>query len=59
MGLRLDYLAKSTPTESLTFGGTIEKLNERPFFSKTNYGEDPIHNTIYGVDLTTGHKRPN
>ncbi len=49
-GLRLDYLAKSTAKETLTFGGTLERLNERPFFSKTNYGEDPIRNTMYGVD---------
>ena len=51
MGVRLDYLAKSTATESLAIGGTIERLNERPFFSKTNYGEDPIRNTMYGVDI--------
>ena len=50
MGLRFDYLAKSTATESLTFGGTIERLNERPYFTKTNYGEDPIRNTMYGLD---------
>jgi len=50
MGLRLDYLAKSTATETLTLGGTIERLNERPFFAKTDYGEDPVRNTMYGVD---------
>ena len=50
MGIRLDYLAKSTATETLTLGGTIERLNERPFFAKTDYGEDPIRNTMYGVD---------
>ena len=52
MGLRLDYLAKTTPTESLAFGATIERLNERPFFTKTNYNEDPIRNTMYGVDAS-------
>ncbi len=51
MGLRLDYLAKQTAAESLTLGGTIERLSERPFFSKTNYNEDPIRNTMYGVDF--------
>ncbi len=51
LGVRLDYLAKSTATESLAIGGTIERLNERPFFSKTNYGEDPIRNTMYGMDI--------
>jgi cell surface protein SprA len=51
MGLRLDYLAKNTATESLNIGATIERLNERPFFSKTSYGEDPIRNTMYGADI--------
>ena len=49
MGLRLDYVAKNTATEALSFGGTIERLNERPYFTKTNYGEDPIRNTMYGA----------
>jgi cell surface protein SprA len=51
MGVRFDYLAKSTPTETLNIGGTIERLNERPFFSKTDYGQDPIRNTMYGADI--------
>ena len=51
MGLRFDYLAKSTPTQALSFGGTIERLSERPFFTITNYNEDPIRNTMYGVDF--------
>ena len=51
MGLRLDYLAKNTATESFTIGGTIERLNERPYFTKTNYNEDPIRNTMYGADV--------
>jgi cell surface protein SprA len=51
IGVRLDYLAKNTPTESLTIGGTLERLNERPFFTKTSYDEDPIRNTMYGADV--------
>jgi cell surface protein SprA len=51
MGLRFDYLAKQTSTETLTLGATIERLNERPFFAKTDYGEDPVRNTMYGVDF--------
>jgi cell surface protein SprA len=58
MGLRLDYLAKSTPTESLAIGGTIERLNERPFFTKTNYNEDPIRNTMYGADVNYRTQTP-
>ena len=50
MGVRFDYLAKQTATETLTLGGTIERLNERPFFAKTDYGEDPVRNTMFGVD---------
>ncbi|HXB96362.1 MAG TPA: cell surface protein SprA, partial [Puia sp.] len=34
MGARFDYLVKSTPTETFNLGATIERLNERPFFSK-------------------------
>ena len=51
LGARFDYLAKSTATQTLNFGATIERLNERPFFSKTDYGEDPIRNTMYGADV--------
>src|SRR6187431_1902375 len=45
--LRLDYLA----SKKLNFGGTIVRLGERPFFIKQNYGDDPIRNTMYGVDF--------
>src|ERR1019366_8539429 len=33
-------------------GATMERLNERPFFTKMSYGEDPIRNTMYGVDFS-------
>ena len=52
VGLRLDYLAKNTAKESLTFGGTMVRLSERPFFTKMNYNEDPIKNTLYGADFS-------
>jgi cell surface protein SprA len=51
MGLRLDYNAKNTLKEQLSFGGTMVRLGERPFFNKTNLGEDPIRNTMYGLDV--------
>src|SRR6185503_20865786 len=47
MGLRLDYIA----SKKLTLGATIVRLGERPFFIKQSYGEDPIRNTMYGVDF--------
>ncbi|MCW3118189.1 MAG: hypothetical protein JWM28_2271, partial [Chitinophagaceae bacterium] len=47
MALRLDYLA----SKKLSVGGTIVRLGERPFFAKQGYGDDPIRNTMYGVDF--------
>ncbi len=52
LGLRLDYLAKNTAKESLSFGGSMVRLGERPFFTKMNYNEDPIRNTMYGLDFS-------
>ncbi|MDB5201472.1 MAG: sprA [Ferruginibacter sp.] len=51
MGLRLDYLAKNTAKEQLSFGGTIVRLSERPFFTKVQINEDPIRNAMYGLDV--------
>jgi cell surface protein SprA len=51
MGLRLDYQAKNTAKEQLSIGGTMVRLSERPFFTKVDYGEDPIKNTMYGMDV--------
>lgn len=47
MAMRLDYLVN----RNLTFGGTMVRLGERPYFNKQAYGEDPIRNTMYGVDF--------
>ncbi|HSC54986.1 MAG TPA: cell surface protein SprA [Phnomibacter sp.] len=46
-GMRLDYMAN----KNLTLGGTMMRLGERPFFTKMNYGEDPIRNRMYGLDF--------
>ncbi len=51
LGLRLDYLAKNTSSYQLALGGTIVRLSERPFFTKVNLNEDPIRNTMYGLDF--------
>jgi cell surface protein SprA len=50
LGLRFDYNVKNTVKEQMSFGGTLVRLGERPFFNKTNIGEDPIRNTMYGLD---------
>ncbi len=47
MGLRLDYVVNN----KLSLGATMQRLTERPFFTKVNYGEDPIQNSMYGVDF--------
>ncbi len=52
MGLRFDYNAITTAKKTLSIGGSIVKLGERPFFTKTNYNEDPIKNTMYGLDFS-------
>ena len=45
--LRIDYLA----SKNFNFGLSSSRLNERPFFIKTNYGADPISNSMYGFDF--------
>ena len=52
MGLRLDYMAKNTAKEQLALGATVVRLAERPFFTKVNIGDDPIRNTMFGLDIT-------
>jgi cell surface protein SprA len=58
IGLRFDYAAKNTAKEQLSFGGTMVRLGERPFFNKTNLGEDPIRNTMYGLDVNYRKEMP-
>ena len=45
--LRIDYLA----SKNFNFGFSSSRLNERPFFTKTNFGSDPIKNSMYGFDF--------
>lgn len=51
MGLRFDYNAINRARKQLTVGGTIVRLGERPFFTKINYNDDPIRNTMFGADV--------
>ena len=46
IGVRLDYLA----SKKLSLGATMVRLGERPFFIKQSYGDDPVKNSMYGVD---------
>lgn len=47
MGFRLDYMA----SDKFSIGATMEKLTEQPYTYKTSYGEDPINNTMFGMDF--------
>ena len=58
MGLRFDYLAKNKLKEQLAIGGTLVRLGERPFFTKNNLGEEPIRNTMYGLDVNYKKELP-
>lgn len=58
MGLRWDYMAINTAKESFSFGGQMVRLGERPFFTKMNYNEDPIRNTMYGLDFSYNAEAP-
>ena len=46
MGSRFDYVVN----DKLNLGGTFMHMYERPLTPKTNIGEDPLMNTIFGVD---------
>ena len=46
IGTRLDYYLNN----NLAIGGTYMRLTERPFTNKTTFGDDPIKNTVLGLD---------
>ena len=46
MGARLDYRV----SKDLNIGGTALHLTERPITQKINIGDEPISNTIWGLD---------
>jgi len=53
-GVRADYAAD----KNFNIGATVLKLFERPFMQKVNIGEDPINNTIYGLDMAISRDAP-
>lgn len=46
LGTRLDFKVN----QDLTLGGTLLHLNEKPVTQKVNIGDEPVSNTIWGVD---------
>jgi len=48
VGTHLDYKASN----NFDIGATILHLTERPYTQKVNYGEEPISNTIWGLNTS-------
>ena len=53
-GLNLDYGFN----ENFNIGATVLNLSERPLTEKVNYGDEPINNTIWGMNFNYKTKRP-
>ncbi len=48
LGTHLDYKFSN----NFNIGGTLLHLNERPYTQKVNFGEEPISNTIWGLNTS-------
>ncbi|MBC8321521.1 MAG: cell surface protein SprA [Bacteroidetes bacterium] len=48
MGIRVDHEIN----KDFHIGGTLLNLHERPLTQKINYGDDPISNTMWGIDMS-------
>jgi cell surface protein SprA len=48
VGTHLEYKV----SDNFNIGGTILHLNERPYTQKVNFGEEPISNTIWGLNTS-------
>ena len=48
LGSRVEY----SPHQDLALGATILNLREQPFTQKTLLGDEPINNTLWGLDAT-------
>ncbi|RYD59555.1 MAG: cell surface protein SprA [Sphingobacteriales bacterium] len=53
-GARFDYYLNN----KMALGGTFMRLSERPFTQKTTFGEDPIKNTVLGLDANYQSETP-
>lgn len=54
LGARFDYEFN----KHLTVGGTFMNLFERPLTQKVNFGDDPINNKVYGLDMNYTKEAP-
>jgi len=44
--------------ENLLIGGTFLNLNERPLTQKADFGQEPINNTMYGINFNYSSEVP-
>ena len=51
LGARIDHRV----SKYFNVGGTIMNLSEKPLTPKTNFGNEPISNTIWGLDFNYQH----
>jgi cell surface protein SprA len=54
MGTRLDYYIN----DKFTIGSTLMRLSERPFNGKVQFGDDPIKNSVIGLDANYQSEMP-
>jgi cell surface protein SprA len=54
MGAHMDYRV----SKNFNLGATILNLHERPITHKVNYGDEPISNTIWGLDAQYQSEAP-
>jgi len=54
LGVRADYEV----SDNFNVGATWMHLFERPFTQKVNIGDDPINNTVYGLDINYSKDAP-
>ncbi len=54
VGTHLDYRF----SENFNLGGTVLHLSQKPLTSKVSIGNEPISNTIWGLDLNYSHEVP-
>jgi len=54
IGTRLDYFI----SDDFTVGSTLMRLSERPYFNKVTFGDDPIRNSVVGLDANYQKELP-
>ncbi|MBS7787218.1 cell surface protein SprA [Flavobacterium sp. CYK-55] len=54
MGINIDHKF----SDKLTIGGTLLKMTERPLTQKSNYGQESVNNTIYGLHASYATEVP-